>query len=90
MNRPGGDGGMEDTKEDGEDADYIMDPNHLDNDDIYHLPQYQNQPVDLSLNSEQFDSPNIFFRPGPGESDRGLTTPVRVTLTSNLLKLIIK
>ena len=23
MNRPGGDGGMEDTKEDGEDADYI-------------------------------------------------------------------
>ena len=62
MNRPGGDGGMEDTKEDGEDADYITDPNHLDNDDIYHLLQYQSQPVDLSLNSEQFDSPNIFFR----------------------------
>ena len=41
MNRPGGDGGEEDTKEDGEDADYITDPNHLDNDDIYHLPQYQ-------------------------------------------------
>ena len=81
MNRPGGDGGVEETKEDGKDADYITDPNHLDNDDIYHLPQYQSQPVDLSLNSEQFDSPNIFFRPGPGESDRGLTTPVRVKLT---------
>ena len=50
MNRPGGDGGVEDTKEDGEDADYITDPNYLDNDDIYRLPQYQRQPADLSLN----------------------------------------
>ena len=52
-------------KDDDEDTDYVTDPGHLDNDDIYRLPQYQSQPADLSLNSEQFDSPNIFFRSGP-------------------------
>ena len=39
---------------------------HIDTDDIYRLPQYQSQPADLSLNSEQFDSQQLFFRPPAG------------------------
>ena len=32
-------------------------------DDLYRLPNYQSQPADLSLHSEQFDSPqNLYFR----------------------------
>ena len=38
------------------------DSGQLEDNDVYRLPQYQSQPADLSLNSEHYDPPHLFFR----------------------------